>query len=122
MSSLPSCETGEVTSQTQTTVRVSFLAVLKTTLQGDHARHNVLVAQRGDCGCWLPLGHSERREVCGSLHSCTGQLRHQKSDGGCQLAAVVYTAEVLFQATEPPVLDWDFKCDQLTLFVPGYFF
>ena len=118
MSSLPSGETGEVTSQTQTTVRVSFLAVLKTTLQGDHARHDVQVAEGGDLRRWLPLGYSERREVRGSHHGNPGQHGHQQGDGGGQLAEVVHPAETLLQAAVSPVTDWHFERYQL---VCGYF-
>ena len=80
LSSLSSCETGEGTSQTQTTVRVSFLAVLKITLQGDHARHDVQVAQGSDRGRWLLLRYSEGREVRGGLHGSSGQHGYQEGE------------------------------------------
>ena len=53
------------------------------------------MAQAGDHGLWLPLGHGEGREVRRGLHGSAGQDGHQGDYGGSQLAEGISIAKTL---------------------------
>ena len=54
------------------------------------------MAQAGDYGLWLPLGHGEGREVKRGLHGSAGQHGHQGDHDGSKLGEVINAAETLF--------------------------